>query len=372
MEISLAYQIAFSLLPGIGPIAARNLLAYFGSAEKVFTVKSSQLKSVPGIGEHYSDIILKYRKCAVELADEELKFIEANDVNTISFFEKDYPEKLKQCQDAPLLLYYLGEKPVWKDVSVGIVGTRMASRRGTDMTHKLVSGFKQNGLNPLIVSGLAYGIDISAHKSALENGLVTWSILGHGFDILYPVAHREYAKQIRDNGGTLITEFPSVATRDKKNFLKRNRIIAGLSDALVVVESAKKGGAMVTAEIANSYNRDVFAFPGRPGDKYSEGCNHLIKSNRAALTEGVDDVLYHMGWMQKKTQHKQKDIAFDMSLNDNEKNLLEILKTKDYCDLDQLKHLSQLNIAELSMSLLSLEMKSIINALPGKIYAIRS
>ncbi|MDA3909810.1 MAG: DNA-processing protein DprA [Bacteroidales bacterium] len=373
MEIALNYQIAFSLLPRIGPVAARNLLAYFGSAEKVFTVKATHLREVPGIGKLFADSILNNRQNALELAEEELKYIEANDVGTMSFFEKDFPKRLKNCQDAPLMVYYLGKRPVWDDISLGVVGTRMATRKGKELTRTLVSDLKTKGLNPLIVSGLAYGIDINSHLAAIENELTTWAVLGHGFDIIYPASHREHAEQIKASGGTLISEYPTVAIRDKKNFVKRNRIIAGLSDALVVVESAKKGGAMVTADVANSYNRDVFAFPGKPGDKVSEGCNHLIKTNRAALIESADDILYHMGWSSnKEADHKQRDIAFDISLDENEKILFDIIREKEYCDLDQLKNISRLNIADLSLSLLSLEMKSVIDALPGKIYTVRT
>lgn len=373
MEIALNYQIAFSLLPGIGPVAARNLLAYFGSAEEVFKVKATFLKEVPGIGQRFADTILHNRQTALELAEDELKYIELNDVGTLSFFEKDFPKKLKQCQDSPLMIYYLGKRPVWDGISLGVVGTRRATRKGTDLTRKLITDIKKEGIEPLIVSGLAYGIDIEAHLSAMDNDLITWAVLGHGFDIIYPAVHREYADRIKDTGGTLISEYPTVLQRDKKHFVKRNRIIAGLSDALVVSESAKKGGAMVTADVANSYNRDVFAFPGRPGDKASEGCNHLIKTNRAALIESVHDLLYHTGWAPNKAkQQKQKDIAFDISLDDNEKVILDIIKEKEYCDLDQLKNLSHFNIADLSMSLLSLEMKSLISALPGKIYSVKS
>ncbi len=373
MEISLKHQIAFSLLPGIGPVSARNLLAFFGSSEKVFTVKAQHLKEVSGIGTHFADNILKNRQVALEQAEEEMRFIEANEIQTLSFFDKDYPQKLKQCQDAPMLLYYLGNRPHWNDISVGIVGTRMASRKGKEQTRQLISDIKQKGLNPLIVSGLAYGIDITAHRAAMENDLVTWAVLGHGFDIIYPASHRQYADQIKDTGGTLISEFPSVAKRDKKNFVKRNRIVAGLSDAIVVVESAKKGGAMVTADIANSYNRDVFAFPGRPGEKYCEGCNHLIKTNRAALIENSDDLMYAMSWdIPDEKKNLQRNIAFDVSLDKNETIIVDLLKEKNYCDIDQLKALSGFNIADLSVSLLSLEMKAVINSLPGKIYALRN
>jgi DNA processing protein len=374
MKPSLPYQIAFSLLPGIGPVSARNLLAYFGSAEKVFTEKAGNLKRVSGIGEHFADIILKFRQTALDMANEEICFIESNEIKTVSFFDKDYPYKLKQCQDAPLMLYYLGEMSKTDNISIGIVGTRQATRRGRELTNTFVSDFSEKGLNPIIISGLAYGIDVSAHIAAMDNNLKTYAVLGHGFDIIYPAAHRNIAERIRETGGALITEFPSVATRDSKNFVKRNRIVAGLSDAVVVVESPRKGGSMVTADVANSYDRDVFAFPGRSEDKISKGCNFLIKTNRAALIESAADVMYQMNWEANSSESKanQALLKFEFDLKGNEKDIFEILKEREYCDVDQLLNLSGQNIADLSFSLLSLELKSVVEALPGKIYALKS
>jgi len=368
------YQIALSLLPGVGPVTTRNLQKMFGDNEAIFRLKGTHLKRTYGIGDQLTSIILKNRQACLEKARAEIKFMEANDVHMVDIGDDIYPDKLRACADAPLVLFYIGDFSAFPDKSVAVVGTRKSSQRGVDITENLIQGFKNNNLSPLIVSGLAYGIDVTAHRSALEHGLNTWAILGHGFDIIYPAMHRPVAKAIIDKGGCLVSEFPSHAPRDSKHFVRRNRIIAGLSDATIIVESAKKGGAMVTADIATSYNRDVFAFPGRINDSKSKGCNHLIKTNRAALTESVDDVLYIMNWRKtrKSSEEKQAAIEFNLQFEGNEKIVLDVLKDKDYCDTDQLLKLSGLNIADLSTALLGLEIKSVINALPGKIYAMNS
>ncbi|MFO7879208.1 MAG: DNA-processing protein DprA [Bacteroidota bacterium] len=368
------YQIALSMLPGIGPVSVRNLTEMFGEVDAVFKMKSSHLKRVKGIGGHFADIILQHRAACIERAEAEMLFMEANGVAHTFIHDDNYPEKLKACADAPIVLFYIGDFEHVPEKSIAIVGTRKATPRGIDATRELVSGFAENEIEPLIVSGLAYGIDVAAHKAAMECNLKTWAILGHGFDIIYPAMHRTVADNIIRHEGCLVSEFPSVAKRDPKHFVRRNRIIAGLSDATVVVESARKGGAMVTADIAGSYNRDVFAFPGRVGDSKSKGCNHLIKTNRAALTESVDDVIYIMNWKgkNKNSNTLQKEIEFNIQFEKNEKIIVDLLKNNEYCDTDLLLKLSGLGISDLSVALLGLEMKSVINALPGKIYALKS
>ena len=373
MQDVLKYLIAFSLIPGIGPVSARNIIAYFDEVEKVFRLKASELKAVNGIGVHFASQIVKHRKTALELAKKEINFINNNGIGTISCFESDFPSRLKQCPDSPLLLYYKGSRPSDVDKSLAVVGTRKCTSAGRDNVKALVCDLALAKLNPVIISGLAYGIDIQAHKSAMENNLQTWAVLGHGFDMIYPAVHENYAKKIIQEGGSLITEFSSLARRDKNNFLKRNRIIAGLSDAVVVVESALKGGSLVTASIANSYNIDVFAFPGRVNDRYSVGCNELIRTNRANLIMKASDLLYFMQWDSVKPQDAfQRNIAFDSNFDDNERKVLEILNEMEHCDIDMLKNLTGLQVSDLSLSLLNLEIKSIIDALPGKIFAIKS
>ncbi|MDA3819549.1 MAG: DNA-processing protein DprA [Candidatus Delongbacteria bacterium] len=366
------YQIAASMIPGIGPVSARNLIAAFGDIEALFKIKGTQLKRTGGVGKYFASTILTYRKAALERAEMELRFMEANDVNFVFLTDEAYPKKLFECADAPLILYYTGDLTVVNEKTVAVVGTRKATSRGRDTTGNIIKNLPDAGIKPAIVSGLAYGIDVTAHKEALENDLPTVAVFGHGFDIVYPVAHTKIAENIVNAGGVLVSEFHSTSKRDPKNFVRRNRIIAGLSDATIVVESARKGGAMVTADIANSYNRDVFAVPGRINDKYSRGCNHLIKTNRAMLMESTDDLLYIMNWKSdhKKTPGRQKQIEFNVQMTDNEKIIVDLLSEKEYCDTDVLTNLSGLNIADLSVALLNLEMKSIIKALPGKIYAL--
>ncbi|MEA3447825.1 MAG: DNA-processing protein DprA [Bacteroidota bacterium] len=368
------YQIAASMIPGIGPVSARNLIAAFGDIDAVFKMKASQLKRIEGIGQYFASTILTYRKAALERAGMELRFMEANDVSFVFLTDEAYPKKLFECADAPLILYYTGDLSVLSEKTVAVVGTRKATSRGRDTTKNIIKNLTEAGIKPTIVSGLAYGIDVTAHKEALENDLPTVAVFGHGFDIVYPVAHTKIAENIVNAGGVLVSEFHSTSKRDPKNFVRRNRIIAGLSDATIIVESARKGGAMVTADIANSYNRDVFAVPGRTNDKYARGCNHMIKTNRAMLLESADDLLYIMNWKtdHKKTPPRQKQIEFNVQMTDNEKIIVDLLSEKEYCDTDLLTNLTGLNIADLSVALLNLEMKSIIKALPGKIYALNA
>jgi len=368
------YQIAISMMPRIGPVSARNLIAAFGEIDAVFTMKASQLKRIEGIGKYFASTILTYRKAALERAEEELRFLEANDVNFVFLTDEAYPKKLFECADAPLILYYAGDLSVVNDKSIAVVGTRKATSRGRETTGSLIKSISEAGINPAIVSGLAYGIDVAAHKAALENELPTVAVFGHGFDIVYPVAHTKIAEKIVKAGGALVSEFHSTSKRDPKHFVRRNRIIAGLSDATVVVESARKGGAMVTADIANSYNREVFAVPGRIQDEYARGCNHLIKTNRAMLMESADDLLYIMNWKsrRKKSPARQQQLEFNVQMTDNEKIIVGLLSEKEYCDTDLLTKLSGLNIADLSIALLNLEIKSVIKALPGKIYALNA
>ncbi len=368
------YQIAISMLPGIGPVSARNLIAAFGDIDALFKMKATHLKRINGIGEYFANTILKHRDAALERAEKELRFMEANDVGLVFLTDKSYPEKLKECADAPLVLYYIGDFSNLSGKSIAVVGTRKSTIRGREITKKMIKELPGNDVYPVIVSGLAYGIDITAHQSAMDNDLKTVAVFGHGFDIVYPAAHSRIAEKIVSKGGALVSEFHSTSKRDPKNFVRRNRIIAGLSDATIVVESARKGGAMVTADIANSYNRDVFAVPGRINDKYSIGCNHLIKTNRAMLMESMNDLLYIMNWKANKKKYVslQKQIEFNVQMTENEKIIVDLLTEKEYCDTDLLINLSGLNIADLSVALLNLEMKALIKALPGKIYALNT
>ncbi len=361
----LKYKIALRLLPKIGSINAKNLIAYAGSPEAVFKIPQELLLKIPGIGNVLSNLILKNRKTALERAEKEIQFISKNGIKVLFFLDKNYPFLLKQCPDAPILLFQKGEINFENRKAVSIVGTRNATPEGLDNVRTLVKDLVPH--NPIIVSGLAYGIDVCAHKEALKQGLDTVAVLGHGFDRLYPAAHKKVAKSITENGA-LLTEFLSASKFDRQNFLQRNRIVAGLSQASIIAESAIKGGSLTTANIANSYSRDVFAFPGRLTDKYSEGCNALIKQNRAALIQSAKDIEYLLGWEESKEQAVQQHLF--AVLSEDEKVLAKILNEQKSATIDIICKESKFSMSRVSALLLGLEFKNLIRSLPGKVYQV--
>ncbi len=367
----LKYKIALSLIPKVGHVTAKKLVAYVGDFEGVFKESKKSLLKIPDIGQTLANNIVHAN--VLPLAEKEIEFIEKNNIRVVFYLDEEYPERLKHCIDAPILLYTKGELSLNQRKVLSIVGTRKATDEGVSFCTSLVSALADRGHNPIIVSGLAYGIDATAHKAALDNNLATVAVLGHGLDIIYPASHKLLAKKIIDNG-LLITDFPSKSKRDKNNFVKRNRIIAGLSDATIVVESGEKGGALVTADIANSYNRDVFAVPGRVTDTYSKGCNQLIKTNKAALLEKVEDIEYLLGW-EPENKMNQKDIQRHLfvELNDEEKIIVDILKsnTKEL-PIDTICLKAQMPTSKVSPILLELEFKGILKTLPGKTYKLIS
>ncbi len=278
-----------------------------------------------------------------------------------------YPERLKQCVDSPILLYYKGNAPFNVKKVIAIIGTRKISEYGKENCENIVRDLSASDI--LVVSGLAYGVDTCAHKSALDFGLKTIGVLGHGLDKIYPALNRQLASKITLNGG-LITEFITETRPDRENFPKRNRIIAGMADAILVVEAAKRGGALITADIANSYNRDVFALPGRVNDEYSQGCNNLIKANKAALVTNADDILYMMGWEQKiqKNQAVQKKLM--LTFSPEEDKIIEILRQNENTGIDEIEVKSEIPISLLAKFLLNLEFDGIIKSMPGKTYKL--
>jgi DNA processing protein len=295
MNKNLLYKIALSIIPGIGGILARNVVAYVGSVEGVFTESLKSLQKIPGIGEINAQRI-RDKNIFKNALKKKFVCIEKNEIDVLFFIRiKFFPRRLKTCTDAPVLLYTKGNLDLNEHRIVSIVGTRNATNYGKLVCEELIQKFSERNYKILIVSGLAYGIDIQAHKSALKYNLPTAGVIAHGLDKIYPSLHAETARKMLENGG-LVSDFPSGTKIDPSNFIRRNRIIAGLADATIVVESASKGGALITAEIASSYNRDVFAFPGRAGDVYSKGCNQLIRNSGANLMESIDDLEYFMGW----------------------------------------------------------------------------
>lgn len=358
----LLHQIGISLIPGIGDINGKKLVAYCGGAEAVFKEKKKNLLKIPGIGVSTVDSIISQK--VLERAEEEIKFIERYNIKPLFFTEKEYPQRLKHCIDGPLLLFFKGNADLDASRIVGVVGTRNASEYGKETCNKILEELAE--LDVLVISGLAYGIDTAAHKAALKNNLKTAGVLAHGLDRIYPSANKSLAEKMVSNGG-LITDFISKTIPDRENFPKRNRIIAGLVDALIVVESAIRGGALITANIANSYDRDVFAFPGKISDKYSEGCNFLIKTNKAALIQSGKDISYIMQWESKsKSPPKQQKLFAELDIE--EKMIIDILQKDESCSIDYIVLKSKLSNSKIASILLNLEFKGLVKNLPGKMY----
>ncbi len=366
----LQYQIALTLIPGIGSVLAKNLISYCGSAEAVFKEKEKSLLKIPEIGTVLASQIINKRDDALHLAEDECRFVLKNNIRHLFYTEKDYPQRLKNCNDAPVLIFYSGNINFNAGKVIGIVGTRNATDYGKNFCDKLIEDLKIH-TNMVIVSGLAYGIDIGAHKAALKNNISTVAVLAHGLDRIYPPAHSNIAGKMLENGG-LATEFLSGTNPDKENFPKRNRIVAGMCDAIIVVEAAQKGGALITASIANSYNRDVFALPGRINDTYSEGCNYLIKSNQADLITGATDLEYKMGWEKIEGKQKPKNLQRQLMLEllPEEQMLVGFLNEKGKQDIDTISINAGVQVSKIASTLLSLEFKGIVKALPGKVYEL--
>ena len=361
----LKYKIAITLLPGIGSVKTRAILSHLRSLEAFFTEKEASLRRIPGIGDHLAS--RPARQKALEQAEKESEFVEKNRIRVSWFLDDDYPSRLKQCEDAPVLLYFQGNTGTEARKVLSIVGTRHATPYGIDRCNSIVEELASAHPDLLIVSGLAYGIDVCAHKAALKHQLPTIAVLGHGLQMIYPASHRSVAREIVHQGA-LVTEYSTFHTPDKKNFIARNRIIAGLADATLVVESGEKGGALITADLANSYNRDVFALPGRAGDEWSKGCNRLIKKNMAALVEEAADLAWLLGWEMKSTQQQTVQKELFLTLGHEEQLLLDILKEQKELSLDELAVLSGMPVSKTSALLLNLEFSGLVRNLPGNIY----
>lgn len=367
MKNDLKYKLALSMIPGVGGILARNLVSYTGSIEGIFQESLKNLKKIPGIGEINAKRV-KDTSIWTQV-EKELEFIEKKKIEVFFYTDKKYPRRLKNCIDAPILLYATGKINLDEQRVISIVGTRNATSYGKQMVDDLIQSFAERNYNILVISGLAYGIDISAHKAALRYNVPTVGVVAHGLDMIYPQLHRETAKKMLDNGG-LVSDFPSETKIDPPNFLKRNRIIAGLADATIVVESAKKGGALVTADIASSYNRDVFAYPGRSGDMYSKGCNQLLRNNGASLMEGIDDLEFFMGW-ETNTSEKNNQPGLFVELNPDEQKIVDLLEQHRELFIDQIAGELGIPVSRISSILLNLEFKNVLDALPGKVYRLK-
>ena len=363
MHNDLLYQITLTLIPNIGDVHAKALVNHFGNAEDIFKAKKKELEEIEGIGSVRARSIKEFKD--FKNAEEEITFIEKYKITPLFITDKNYPQRLLNCYDSPAMLYYRGNADLNQPKIIAIVGTRNNNEYGKAVCEKLVEDLA--GENILIVSGLAFGIDSIAHRSALKNDLKTVAILAHGLDRIYPTQNKSLAKEIIEQGG-LLTDFRSKTNPDKQNFPKRNRIVAGISDGIVVVESSIKGGSLITAELGNGYNKDVFAVPGRINDTKSEGCNYLIKNNKACLITSAEDLLEDMGWKEYKKPSAKKQRELFIELSDDEKIVVNILQQQQQIHIDELYIKSGLSSSAVASALLTLEMQSVINSLPGKMY----
>ncbi|MHC1703859.1 MAG: DNA-processing protein DprA [Tenuifilaceae bacterium] len=365
----LKYKIGIEMIPKVGSINAKKLIAYCGGVEAVFKQTKNSLLKIPGVGDGVASEVLNSK--VLEKAEQEIEFITKYGIQAFFYLDPDYPERLRQCDDGPVVFYLKAKKNINfnREKFISIVGTRKATDYGKQFCDDLINGLSQKGYNPVIVSGLAYGIDIAAHKAALKNDLQTIAVLGHGLDKIYPVLHRNVAKEIVETGG-LVTDFPSGTNFDRNNFIKRNRIIAGLADATIVVESGDQGGALITADLANSYNREVFAVPGNVGASYSKGCNQLIKSNKAALIESPEDLEFFLGWEPSDIKKQPKQIVLFSELSGEEQKIVDYLKGVEQESLDIISIKLQIPVAKVSSMLLNLEFAGVVKSKPGKVFSL--
>ena len=366
MKDDLLYQLALTLVPNIGDVQAKILVQHFGTAASIFKAPKSALEKLEGIGTIRAKSIKEFNEFAV--AEKEIAFIEKFHIQPLFILDEAYPQRLLNCYDSPTLLFYKGTADLNSSKIVAIVGTRRNTDYGRLFTEQFVQSIAVQ--NVVIVSGLAYGIDAIAHKAAVKNSVPTVGVVGHGLDKIYPAENAGLAKEMIKDGGGILTEFFSGTKPDKHNFPLRNRVVAGISDATIVVETDIKGGSMITAKLADAYNRDVFAVPGRTTDKVSSGSNHLIKNNKAILLTDAEQFLEIMGWQpkQKKAAKKQKELFIELTAD--EKTILKILGEKELTPIDELNLKSGLTSSAVAAATLNLELQGVITTLPGKMYKL--
>ena len=358
----LFYLLALQAVDGVGDIIAKKLLMHFGSAEAVFKAKTTQLAAIEGIGT----ILLKNLKdqSVFAKAERELQFIASRQLTVTSYQDTKYPERLKHCFDSPLVLFSSGNIDLQNQKTISIVGTRQITSYGLEFCRKFMEELAP--MNPVIVSGFAYGVDIAVHQLAMENNLQTIGVVAHGLNQIYPKSHKKYVAKMEENGG-FMTEFWSSSNPDKENFVRRNRIVAGMTEATIVIESAERGGSLITANLANDYNRDVFAVPGRVFDKYSQGCNTLIKTQKANVLTSASDLIYMLNWdIEKEVKSIQKQLF--VALDDDEQKIYDYLLQSGKELLDVIALRCDFPIYKISGILLNMELKGVIRPLPGKLF----
>ncbi|MEM9649159.1 MAG: DNA-processing protein DprA [Bacteroidota bacterium] len=350
-------------VPNIGDLTAKKLIGHCGSPTAVFRDKKSHLLKIDGIGKHTLKGL--FDKVYQDEAEEEWQYISSNDVALSYFMDDGYPELLKHCLDGPILLFQKGNIDLKGRKLISVVGTRNITSHGTLFCEKFIEEIKP--LNPVIISGFAYGVDITIQRMAMEAGLQTVGCLAHGLNQIYPKSHKRYVQKVEANGG-FFTEFWSSSQPDRENFLKRNRIIAGISEATVVIESAEKGGSLVTANLAHDYNREVFALPGRPTDKFSTGCNNLIKQQKAQLLTSAADLVYMLNWKLQQEPKRSVQQELFVQLDETEKSIYSYLQLNGKQLLDIVALDCKLPVHLVSSVLLVMEMKGVIRPLPGKLF----
>lgn len=359
----LVYKIAVTLLPQVGPVTARNLISYCGGVKEVFETPKNLLTKIPNVGPSLTASILE--KSVLERAEAELEFIVKNKIKVLFYLDEDYPKRLTQLYDAPVLLYFKGDTNLNPARTVGIVGTRTPTPQGISNCESLIEELKKYDVQ--IISGLAFGIDGTAHRKSVEQNISNVGVVAHGLDRIYPAEHKSLASNMMKCGG-ILSEFPSKTIADRERFPMRNRIIAGLSDALIVIETAQSGGSMITADMAFNYNKDIFTFPGRVQDKFSKGCNLLIKRQRASLIESADDLAYQMMW-DKLDQTKTIQKSMFVELSPEEKTILDLLQAQE-TGIDELSFKLSLSPSIMASVLLEMEFKGLVKSIPGKRFII--
>ena len=360
MNADLLHQIALTLINNVGAVHAKLLLDHFESAPAVFSAKLSELEKLEGIGTVTARSIKNFKD--FNRAEDEIKFIEKYKITPLFIKDIQYPQRLLNCYDPPTLLYYKGGADLNASKIVSIVGTRSNTAYGKNFTEQLVQELSEQQI--MVVSGLAFGIDTIAHKAAMKNGLPTVGVVGHGLDTIYPYENKSMAKEMVGENGGILTQFTSKTKPDKHNFPIRNRIVAGLADATIIIETSVKGGSMITAEMANGYNRDVFAVPGRVTDTYSTGTNYLIANNKAVLLSSAQQLIELMGWEEKKKVKVKKQKELFLNLTDEEKIIIGILNEKENVHIDEINIKSGINSSAVAAAILNLEFQSVIRSLP--------
>ena len=370
MNEEIFYAMALTRLTNFNFQQALELYKTVGSAQQIYENRNEIGDVVKNASPRLMDALKDWSE-AMKRAEFELKFMQEHQIRALTPLDDDYPQRLCECADAPLVIYYCGNSDLNLSKVVSVVGTRQCTQYGKDLIHRFMTDLRQMCPQVLVVSGLAYGVDICAHREALDCGYDTVAVLAHGLDQIYPYRHRETAVQMVSHGG-LLTEFMTLTNADKANFVRRNRIVAGMADACVVVESAARGGGLITAEIAQSYDRAVFAFPGAVGMNYSEGCNHLIRDNVAGLITSADDFVKAMGWSIEtlRQQANAKGIERNLfpDLSPEESSVVNLLQQTNDLQLNILSVKTGIPIGQLTALLFQLEMKGVIKPLAGGMY----